>query len=135
MTTDCRRGIAVDAFVTGDSAKCRHAHLKHFGLGEQGNVEYLEIRWPNGPGCRDLIRPRSTAITNGHPENGNPAVSGEKGMWAEAQGWDAIAINDGTLDMSHRNALDLWGVHPVDAEAAFFFAWVAAEKIRQVSGN
>jgi hypothetical protein len=41
-------GRQVDAFVTGDSAKCQHAHLKHFGLGEQGNVEYLEIRWPNG---------------------------------------------------------------------------------------
>jgi len=41
-------GRQADAFVTGDSAKCQHAHLKHFGLGEQENVEYLEIRWPNG---------------------------------------------------------------------------------------
>ena len=62
-------------------------------------------------------------------------VGGDQAAWAEANGWDAIPINAGTLDMSHRNALDWWGVHPVDAEAAFFFAWVAAEKIRQASGH
>ena len=62
-------------------------------------------------------------------------TGGDQAAWAEAQGWDAIAINSGILDMGHRNALDMWGVHPVDAEAAFFFAWVAAERIRQVSGN
>jgi hypothetical protein len=62
-------------------------------------------------------------------------VGGDQSAWAEARGWDAIAINGGTLDMSDRNALDLWGTHPVDSESAFFFAWVAAEKIRQASGN
>ncbi|MHC5005905.1 MAG: ASPIC/UnbV domain-containing protein [Planctomycetota bacterium] len=41
-------GRQVDAFVTGDSAKCQHAHLKHFGLGKQENLECLEIRRPDG---------------------------------------------------------------------------------------
>ena len=41
-------GRQADAFVTGDSAKCQHAHLKHFGLGSEQTVEFLEVRWPNG---------------------------------------------------------------------------------------
>ncbi len=41
-------GRQADAFVTGDSAKCQHAHLKHFGLGEHDRVEFIEIRWPGG---------------------------------------------------------------------------------------
>ena len=41
-------GRQADVFVTGDSAKCQHAHLKHFGLGADETVEFLEVRWPNG---------------------------------------------------------------------------------------
>jgi hypothetical protein len=62
-------------------------------------------------------------------------TGGNQIAFAESRGWDAIAINGGTLDMSVRNALDIWGVHPIDAEAAFFFAWIAAEKIREASGH
>jgi hypothetical protein len=41
-------GRQADVFVTGDSAKSQHAHLKHFGLGADETVEFLEVRWPNG---------------------------------------------------------------------------------------
>ena len=41
-------GRQADVFVTGDSAKAQHAHLKHFGLGADEAVEFLEVRWPNG---------------------------------------------------------------------------------------
>ncbi|MHC4099964.1 MAG: CRTAC1 family protein [Planctomycetota bacterium] len=41
-------GRQTDAFVTGDSAKSQHAHLKHFGLGEHDRVGSVEVRWPNG---------------------------------------------------------------------------------------
>jgi hypothetical protein len=62
-------------------------------------------------------------------------TGGDQSAFAESRGWHAIAINGGTLDMSDRSALDFWGTHPIDAEAAFFFAWVAAEKIREASGH
>jgi hypothetical protein len=65
----------------------------------------------------------------------NSDIGGDQSTYAEAQGWDAIEINSGTLDMSTRDALDAFNLHPADAEAAFFFAWVAAEKIREASGN
>ena len=41
-------GRQAAAMVTGDSAKSQHALMKHFGLGDVGEVESLEVRWPDG---------------------------------------------------------------------------------------
>ncbi|MHC5007577.1 MAG: hypothetical protein ACYTGF_09505 [Planctomycetota bacterium] len=65
----------------------------------------------------------------------NSDTGGDQSAYAEAQGWDAIEINDGVLDMSNRHALDAAARHPANEPAAFFFACVAAEKIRHMNGN
>lgn len=34
--------------VTGDSSRCQHSMLKHFGLGSTTTIDAIEVRWPNG---------------------------------------------------------------------------------------
>jgi hypothetical protein len=38
----------VGAIMTGDSYRSQHPPVKHFGLGKTKEVEYLEVRWPDG---------------------------------------------------------------------------------------
>ena len=67
-------GRQADAFVTGDSAKCQHAHLKHFGLGADESVEYIEIRWPDGA----VQRLDAPAINQYHDLTAASASSGHR---------------------------------------------------------
>ena len=41
-------GTRVARIVTGDSFRSQHANTVHFGLGEAADVEWIEVRWPNG---------------------------------------------------------------------------------------
>jgi hypothetical protein len=42
------RGTQFRQIVTGDSYRSQHAATAHFGLGEEAEVDALEVRWPNG---------------------------------------------------------------------------------------
>jgi hypothetical protein len=41
-------GIQERWLVTGDSHRCQHAPVAHFGLGAEDHVDRLEVHWPNG---------------------------------------------------------------------------------------
>jgi len=41
-------GTQVRQLVTGDSHRAQHDTMAHFGLGPAGEVEAIEVRWPNG---------------------------------------------------------------------------------------
>jgi enediyne biosynthesis protein E4 len=40
--------VVVRQVVTGDSYRSQHARSAHFGLGNAGRVERVEIRWSSG---------------------------------------------------------------------------------------
>lgn len=48
------RGVQTRWLITGDSYRSQHAPAAHFGLGDQINVEKLEILWPDG--TRSLVQ-------------------------------------------------------------------------------
>jgi hypothetical protein len=41
-------GIQTGVYVAGDSFSAQQAPVKHFGLGGNASVDYLQITWPNG---------------------------------------------------------------------------------------
>ncbi len=44
--TDGQESVA--QLVTGDSFRAQHANQRQFGLGSNGTVDFVEVRWPNG---------------------------------------------------------------------------------------
>ena len=48
-------GKQIQPMVTGDSHLAQHSTQKHFGLGQDKSVDYLEVRWPDG---------RTTRVSN-----------------------------------------------------------------------
>lgn len=46
--------------VTGDSYKAQHPVVRHFGLGQATEVDWIEVRWPNGKLTR-IIQPKINA--------------------------------------------------------------------------
>jgi hypothetical protein len=46
------RGQQVGRIVTGDSIHSQHANVKHFGIGTDDKVEWIEVTWPNGQTTR-----------------------------------------------------------------------------------
>ncbi len=63
VTVKAGRQSQVAKVVTGDSFKCRHANVKHFGLGRQSTVDFIEVRWLNGVVRRISAPPINTYIT------------------------------------------------------------------------
>lgn len=62
-------------------------------------------------------------------------TSPEQEAWAEANGWDALAINSGTIDLS---AYDFGGsdatlTHPADQTIAMFRAYQVAQELQQAA--
>jgi len=48
ITLTTPRGKQIRRVVTGDSYRSQHANTVHFGLGNQTNINSIEVRWPNG---------------------------------------------------------------------------------------
>jgi hypothetical protein len=46
------RGVQPAQIVTGDSYLAQHANAKHFGIGADDAVEWIEVTWPNGQSSR-----------------------------------------------------------------------------------
>lgn len=64
----------------------------------------------------------------------NTDTGGDQSAWATAHGWDAIVRNGDTVDASAEDYLAS-GIHPQSEEAAFFFMYVAWEKITAIASG
>jgi hypothetical protein len=48
VTVVSKSGNQILPIVTGDSHLAQHSTQKHFGLGDDKSVNYIEVRWPDG---------------------------------------------------------------------------------------